>query len=117
MTKAYVKLSKAKARNFIFSALTGAGASAINVCYFTEAILDTELSGLEGHGFYWLQYYCAHVKSGKVGDQLAVEPLGLEAGFVVVELLFRNEPVGFRRSRTRKGNELGRVEAAGVVAD
>ena len=70
MTKAYVKLSKAKARNFIFSALTGAGASPINVCYFTEAILDTELSGLEGHGFYWLQYYCAHVKSGKVDGRI-----------------------------------------------
>ena len=70
MTKAYVKLSKAKARNFIFSALTGAGAFPINVCYFTEAILDTELSGLEGHGFYWLQYYCAHVKSGKVDGHI-----------------------------------------------
>ena len=50
----------------IFSALTGAGTAPANADYFTEAILDTELSGLEGHGFYWLQYYCEHVKSGKV---------------------------------------------------
>jgi (2R)-3-sulfolactate dehydrogenase (NADP+) len=61
-----ITLSAAKARALIFAALTGAGTSAENAGYFTEAILDTELSGLEGHGFYWLQYYCEHVKSGKV---------------------------------------------------
>jgi (2R)-3-sulfolactate dehydrogenase (NADP+) len=59
-------LSVAKARALIFGALTGAGTAKRNASYFTEAILDTELSGLEGHGFYWLQYYCAHVQSGKV---------------------------------------------------
>jgi (2R)-3-sulfolactate dehydrogenase (NADP+) len=63
-------LSVTKARKLIFGALTGAGTSKKNAIYFTEAILDTELSGLEGHGFYWLQYYCAHVQSGKV-DGLA----------------------------------------------
>lgn len=61
-----VRLSPKAARKLIFKALTGAGTSAANARYFTEAILDTELSGLEGHGFYWLQYYCEHVKSGKV---------------------------------------------------
>ena len=61
-----MRLTVRKARALIFDALTGAGTSATNAHYFTEAILDTELSGLEGHGFYWLQYYCAHVKSGKV---------------------------------------------------
>ncbi|MCA0433584.1 MAG: Ldh family oxidoreductase [Proteobacteria bacterium] len=61
-----IRLTPAKARKLILSALTGAGTSAANARYFTEAILDTELSGLEGHGFYWLQYYCAHVQSGKV---------------------------------------------------
>ncbi len=60
------RLSVAAARRLIFGALTGAGTAPRNATYFTEAILDTELSGLEGHGFYWLQYYCAHVKSGKV---------------------------------------------------
>ncbi len=60
------RLSPAAARKLIFGALTGAGTSPANARYFTEAILDTELSGLEGHGFYWLQFYCAHVKSGKV---------------------------------------------------
>jgi (2R)-3-sulfolactate dehydrogenase (NADP+) len=54
------------ARALISNALTGAGTRPRNARYFTEAILDTELSGLEGHGFYWLQYYCEHVKSGKV---------------------------------------------------
>ena len=42
--------------------LTGAGTAAANAGYFADAILDTELSGLEGHGFYWLQYYCEHVQ-------------------------------------------------------
>jgi (2R)-3-sulfolactate dehydrogenase (NADP+) len=61
-----VRLTAAAAEKLIFSALTGAGAAPRNARYFTQAILDTELSGLDGHGFYWLQYYCAHVKSGKV---------------------------------------------------
>lgn len=60
------RLSVTQARRLISGALTGAGTSPANARYFTEAILDTELSGLEGHGFYWLQYYCAHVRSGKV---------------------------------------------------
>ncbi len=59
-------LTVTQARQLIFNALTGAGTTKKNATYFTEAILDTELSGLEGHGFDWLQYYCAHVKSGKV---------------------------------------------------
>ncbi len=59
-------LSPAKARKLIFDALTGAGTSAGNAGYFSDAILDTELSGLAGHGFYWLQFYCQHAKSGKV---------------------------------------------------
>jgi (2R)-3-sulfolactate dehydrogenase (NADP+) len=61
-----LRLSPRAARKLIFAALTGAGTLARNATYFTEAILDTELSGLEGHGFYWLQYYCEHVQSGKV---------------------------------------------------
>ena len=60
------RLTVARARKLIFAALTGAGTVPRNAGYFTEAILDTELSGLEGHGFYWLQYYCEHVQSGKV---------------------------------------------------
>jgi (2R)-3-sulfolactate dehydrogenase (NADP+) len=59
-------LSVAQARKLISAALTGAGTSHDNARYFTEAILDTEMSGLAGHGFYWLQYYCQHVQSGKV---------------------------------------------------
>jgi (2R)-3-sulfolactate dehydrogenase (NADP+) len=61
-----LKLKPKAAEKLIFGALTGAGTSATNAQYFTAAILDTELSGLEGHGFYWLQFYCEHVKSGKV---------------------------------------------------
>jgi (2R)-3-sulfolactate dehydrogenase (NADP+) len=61
-----VTLSVAAARKLIFAALTGAGTAKRNTAYLTEAILDTEMSGLEGHGFYWLQYYCDHVRSGKV---------------------------------------------------
>ena len=61
-----ITLSPSRARTLIFKALTGAGTAPQNARYFTEAILDTELSGLTGHGFYWLQYYCQHVQSGKV---------------------------------------------------
>jgi len=59
-------LSPTEALTLIVNALIGSGTSPENVGYFSEAILDTELSGLEGHGFYWLQYYCAHLRSGKV---------------------------------------------------
>ena len=58
-----------EARDLIRSALIGSGALPQNVPYFSEAILDTELSGLQGHGFYWLQYYCQHLRSGKVDGQ------------------------------------------------
>lgn len=61
-----IVLKPAAARRLIRDALTGAGAAPGNVSYFTEAILDTELSGLSGHGFYWLPFYCEHLKSGKV---------------------------------------------------
>src|ERR1043165_175336 len=61
-----VRLAPKAARKLIFEAMTRAGTAPANATYFTEAILDTELSGLEGHGFYWLQYYCEHVQSGKV---------------------------------------------------
>lgn len=60
------RLTVGQARKLIMGALTGAGTLPRNATYFTEAILDTELSGLEGHGFYWLQYYCEHVRTGKV---------------------------------------------------
>jgi LDH2 family malate/lactate/ureidoglycolate dehydrogenase len=39
-------LTVAQARKLIFGALTGAGATAANSRYFTEAILDTEMSGI-----------------------------------------------------------------------
>lgn len=61
-----VKLTADQASDLIFDALVGAGTVARNARYLADAILDTELSGLEGHGFYWLQYYCEHVQSGKV---------------------------------------------------
>jgi len=65
-----VLLSPADARALIWNALVGSGTSPRNSEYFTDAILDTELSGLEGHGFYWLQYYCAHLHSGKVDGKV-----------------------------------------------
>jgi (2R)-3-sulfolactate dehydrogenase (NADP+) len=61
-----VIITAKRARKLIYDALTGAGTLPRNASYFTDAILDTELSGLEGHGFFWLQYYCEHVRSGKV---------------------------------------------------
>lgn len=70
-------LSVDEAKALISSALTGSGLLARHVGYFTEAILDTELSGLEGHGFYWLQYYCQHLRSGKVDGQAQPEVTAL----------------------------------------
>ncbi len=61
-----ISLTPDDARSLIFDALTGAGLATDKADYFTDAILDTELSGLEGHGFYWLQYYCEHLLNGKV---------------------------------------------------
>lgn len=61
-----IKLTVPEARDLITGALIGAGTARANAGYFAEAILDTELSGLEGHGFYWLQFYCLHLRSGKV---------------------------------------------------
>ena len=61
-----VQLSVDEARDLIRAALVWSGASPRNAAYFTEAILDTEMSGLEGHGFHWLDYYCQHLQSGKV---------------------------------------------------
>ncbi|HEX6119319.1 MAG TPA: Ldh family oxidoreductase [Dongiaceae bacterium] len=66
MASNQLRLTPKAARKLIFEALTGAGTLARNAGYFADAILDTELSGMEGHGFYWLQYYCEHVRSGKV---------------------------------------------------
>ena len=66
-----VLLSKIDAHNLIWDALIGSGTSPDNASYFTDAILDTELSGLEGHGFYWLQYYCAHLRNGKVDGMVS----------------------------------------------
>ena len=65
-----VLLSPPEARALIWNALTGSGTSPENAEYLTLAILDTELSGLEGHGFYWLQYYCEHLRSGKVDGRV-----------------------------------------------
>jgi (2R)-3-sulfolactate dehydrogenase (NADP+) len=62
-------LTPNEARDLIHVALTGSGLAQSRAGYFTDAILDTELSGLEGHGFYWLDYYCQHLRSGKVDGQ------------------------------------------------
>lgn len=64
-----VRLTPKQARALIYGALTGAGTLPRNATYLTDAILDTELSGLSGHGFYWLQFYCEHVRSGKVNGK------------------------------------------------
>ena len=61
-----VLLSVGNAHALILNAPTVSGTSSENAGYFTEVILDTELSGLEGYGFYWLPYSCANLHSGKV---------------------------------------------------
>lgn len=68
-----------EARDLIGRALIGSGTSPENAGYFTDAILDTELSGLEGHGFYWLQYYCQHLRSGKVDGKVVPQVTAVSA--------------------------------------
>jgi (2R)-3-sulfolactate dehydrogenase (NADP+) len=64
-----ITLTTKAARALILNALTGAGTTPDNARYLTEGILDTELSGMAGHGFHWLPFYCRHVKSGKVNGK------------------------------------------------
>jgi (2R)-3-sulfolactate dehydrogenase (NADP+) len=73
-------LTVSDARELIRSALTGSGLAQSHGPYFTDAILDTELSGLEGHGFYWLDYYCQHLRSGKVNGTVEPEVTVLSVG-------------------------------------
>ena len=61
-----IVLKPKAARQLVIDALVGAGARRDNVAFLADGIIDTELSGLAGHGFYWLQFYCAHLDSGKV---------------------------------------------------
>src|SRR5262245_371968 len=61
-----VVLKPKAARKLVLDALVGAGARLENVEFLADGIIDTELSGLAGHGFYWLQFYCAHLENGKV---------------------------------------------------
>ncbi|MFM8746474.1 MAG: Ldh family oxidoreductase [Aestuariivirga sp.] len=100
MADEIIRLKPAAARKLIFAALTGAGTAPGNATYFTEAILNTELSGLEGHGFYWLQYYCAHVKSGKVKGKAKPKITKLSP------CAFRADPMGgFAHPAIEKGFE------------
>jgi (2R)-3-sulfolactate dehydrogenase (NADP+) len=64
-----ITLTPKAARALIFNALTGAGTTPENARYLTEGVLDTELSGMAGHGFHWLPSYCQHVRSGKVNGK------------------------------------------------
>lgn len=64
-----ITLTPKAARALVFNALTGAGTTPENARYLTEGVLDTELSGMAGHGFHWVPYYCQHVKSGKVNGK------------------------------------------------
>ena len=108
-----VLLSSEDARALIWNALTGSGTSPENAGYFTDAILDTELSGLEGHGFYWLQYYCAHLRSGKV-DGKAVPQIE-----VLSDTSFRVDALhGFAHPAIEAGFELlmPAAKAHGVAA-
>ncbi len=95
------RLTVFEARSLIHRALVGAGCLPSNAGYFTEAILDTELSGLEGHGFYWLQYYCNHLRSGKVDGRAKakVERLSTVAFRVDAKGGFAHPAIeaGFRR--------------------
>jgi (2R)-3-sulfolactate dehydrogenase (NADP+) len=110
---ATVKLTPKQARKVIFDALVGAGTAKPNAGYFADAILDTELSGLTGHGFYWLQYYCAHVKSGKVDGK--AKPKVTKLSPVALRVDARH---GFAHPAIEKGFEklIPAAEKFGVAA-
>jgi (2R)-3-sulfolactate dehydrogenase (NADP+) len=61
-----ITITPKEAQKLIVRALVGAGTLEENARYFTKGILDTELSGLTGHGFFWVPWYCEHVRTGKV---------------------------------------------------
>ena len=65
-----IVLKPKAARKLVLDALVGAGARRDNAAFLADGIIDTELSGLAGHGFYWLQFYCAHLESGKVDGRV-----------------------------------------------
>ena len=108
-----VLLSSEDARALIWNALTGSGTSPENAGYLTDSILDTELSGLEGHGFYWLQYYCAHLRSGKVDGKAVPQIEALSDTSFRVDALH-----GFAHPAIEAGFELlmPAAKAHGVAA-
>jgi len=69
MPESQLVLTPKAARALILNALTGAGTTPENARYLAEGILDTELSGMAGHGFHWVPFYCQHVRSGKVNGK------------------------------------------------
>jgi (2R)-3-sulfolactate dehydrogenase (NADP+) len=64
-----ITLTPKAARVLILNALIGAGTTPENARHLTEGVLDTELSGMAGHGFHWVPHYCQHVQSGKVNGK------------------------------------------------
>ena len=56
----------AAAHRLVVSALTRAGARKKKISYLADSIIETELAGMAGHGFFWLPISCQHLKSGKL---------------------------------------------------
>src|SRR5882724_8619581 len=83
-----ITLTPKAARALILNALTGAGTTPENARYLTEGILDTELSGMAGHGFHWVPFYCQHVLSGKVNGK--AKPAVKKASAVAFRVDARN---------------------------
>ena len=102
-----VLLSPQDARALIWNALTGSGTAPENAGYFTDAILDTELSGLEGHGFYWLQYYCAHLRSGKVDGKAVPQIEALSDTSLIPPPTPKKNQSPYPRLATREGRPDG----------
>ncbi len=61
-----VNLRPRAAHKLVVAALTGAGAKKKNISCLADSIIETELAGMAGHGFFWLPIYCQHLKSGKL---------------------------------------------------
>ena len=73
MKKTTVTLGIENARRLALRALVRSGAARANVRYLADAVIDSELVGMPGHGFFWLPVYCSHLRCGKVDG--AIKPV------------------------------------------
>ncbi len=104
------------ARDVIRKALTGSGLAARHTLCFTKASLDTELSGLKGHGLYRLDHQRLHLRSGKVGGAVVPEVNALSPGAFRIDARhgFADPAIKAGFARSIPGAQARGIAAIGV---